>query len=65
MEERALASTFVAQGGVVHTGESPLTLTGVVGSEGPTQLVRRRTPGSATLRGVVRHDVDGALRTGT
>jgi len=60
VEKRALTSTSVAQGSVVHTGASPLVLTGVVGSAGATQLVTKAPVVGMTLNsGDVLMEVSG------
>ena len=60
VEKRTLTSTSVAQGSVVHTGESPINLTGVVGSAGPTQLVTKAPVAGTTLKsGDVLMEVSG------
>lgn len=60
VEKRALTSTSVAQGSVVYTGEASITLTGVVGSAGPTQLVTKAPVAGTTLKsGDVLMEVSG------
>lgn len=60
VEKRALTSTSVAQGSVVHTGAAPLVLTGVVGSAGAVQLVTKAPVAGTTLKsGDVLMEVSG------